>query len=232
MQLAANVLFLVGKAGKFTGGQAVPGCKGIGPHKAFKTGLQQTALHLAAQGIDAVQHYQFFARSGAVPHHIQQGGNVSIKPRADILDIIDHGIYQVQHLRRHVLGILAVQAVHRQSGGGIGVCFHGSTGVMVAAYAVLRAEQRCQRELRVDGINAGCQHPSYAGCRGDQAEPPPFQPGRGVSQVVKTIQNHGETSCCGKRCEILYQKSLPNCTMQRINERKRFFAPRYGKIMT
>ena len=81
--------------------------------------------------------YKRQARGGAVPHHIQQGGNVSIKPRADILDIIDHGIYQVQHLRRHVLGILAVQAVHRQSGGGIGVGFHGSTGVMVAAYAVL-----------------------------------------------------------------------------------------------
>ena len=48
MQRAANALFLIGKAGKLTGGQAVAGRQRVDADKALKPGLQHAALNLAA----------------------------------------------------------------------------------------------------------------------------------------------------------------------------------------
>ena len=48
VQRAADVLFLIGKAGKLTGGQAVAGRQRIDADKALKPRLQHAALDLAA----------------------------------------------------------------------------------------------------------------------------------------------------------------------------------------
>ena len=162
--LAAVEAFLVYEAGKLANGEAVDEGNGELAHEGVEFRFHKGAFHLeAAKRVGAVKDQHLYAGLGAGAHHQAKRGNECVAAGSNVLDVIDHYVYPLEHLLRGLTGG-AVQGIHRKAGCGVRAAFNFVAGVGVPTDAVLRAEEGHQVHLRglVQDVNGGTEVPVHA----------------------------------------------------------------------
>ena len=122
-----------------------------------------------------------------------------------------------------MLRVLAVQAVHRQPGGRVGVCLHRRARVVVTAYTVLWPEQRCQRKLRVDGIDAGASVRVMPDVDVIRPSRLPLSQGAASARWSRPFKTMGIPPIVVQCCEILVRACLCREKCQVMRVAKYFF---------
>ena len=130
--------------------------------------LHQAAFHFQPPlRIGPVEHHHFDAQFPAGAHRQPQGADEGIGPGAHILDIIDHHIDALEHLRRG-FARRSVQRIDGQAGLFIDAVRHFSARIDIATHSVFRAIQRDQIDLGglLQNLNRGHKltiHPAGIG---------------------------------------------------------------------
>jgi hypothetical protein len=141
-QLAADGLVAQGR--DLAGGHAVAvGDRDPADERAV-AGEDGAALDVdAADGVRAIEDDDLDAGLGARLHHVEERPDVGVVARADVLDVVDHGVDAGEHLGARVQRRLAgaVERVHRQPGHRVARLADADHVLGVAADAVLGAKQ-------------------------------------------------------------------------------------------
>ena len=139
-------------------------------HERVESIPHQRPLYLvAAQRIGPVKHHHRYLFLGAAAHHQSKRGDKGIRTAAHILNIINHDIYPVKHLRgRLTRG--AIERIYRQPRARVPVRLHLLPCIHIPSDTVLRGEQRHKIDFRCikQYVNRGLQFPIHPGRVGHQ----------------------------------------------------------------
>jgi len=148
-------------------------------HEGEESRTGEQALHFnSSQGIGPVQNHKADVVFCRGLHGQSQRADVGIGAGADVLDIIYQHVNPLQHLRRGFTGF-PVNAVHRQTGMGVGVILHVVTGSVITANPMLGTEKRHQVKGRggMEEVDRRSQRTVYSGRIGDESHSFPLQKG-------------------------------------------------------
>ena len=148
--LAPEHTFIVNHQCKFPYGKAIYIRYGILADERKEARFHETSFHLVpAERVGTVEDNDLYIPCGAFLHDKPESAYECIGTGADILYVIYHYIYPLQHVRGGAARI-AVQGIYRQTRGRISEILHFAACIYVPPYPVFRAEKR--HELHSRGV--------------------------------------------------------------------------------
>ncbi len=177
------------------------------PTKEVKDSIEQVSLDVhAVHRVRPVADNDLQAVPCRGPHAVGHRVGVGIDARAHVLQI-DH---QRVEAKQHVLGGLAdfaVQREHRHGAARVPAVWRFDHVVLqVGAESVLRAEDRCQPDLRIleDRVGAMAETAAHRRRVADETNPLPGEKGTVRSEESIDPERHG----CGGWCGCWHQRRL------------------------
>src|SRR5690348_8193419 len=181
----------IGECGQFAKGHAMAKRDVIAADKGFQILLHERSFDMGSgDGIRAIENPERLARLGRFLQRVEQSAGVGVKPRADILYVVDNCVEILDLLRAQASPVRLVKTYYRKPAGGIGTV-RDVLLVLGAADTVLRRKQRDNRNACGEhGVDVAPAAAIEAGVIRDETDALAFQFGEAVGfEHIKT--SHG-----------------------------------------